>query len=934
MNYANEQDTETAGNLWYRTSIEVQREKFSEMIGLIIENKNFLKFILFGTKEEIQLANMQTVFNILETYMDDFEEFWAGSAFTSGKVREKIMKYMVDKIEQKKELDEKDKKNLVLLWSKIKSSKVQVANPEILSRIISMIKQDNQALVEVWIHTSKEAQIINNSVFLDIISKLENDKQGLVDVWIDTSKEVQIINNGVLLDIIKKLENDSKLLTETWRFTSKEMQRENVTSLLTLLNSLKQDKESLIEIWQHTDFEVLKKEKVLKKFIRNINEPNITDGEVEEIYQRYVKLSELNQNIITTIYIEMLNKDIVDSLTIEKMSRITVYPYLQENIIKYSTNPVFKAIYQKIDTSSSNWVTELDKVLANFDKYQNLINNIPVDELNDEIAVRKLIEIITEDENYFNISNIEEVKDFYKIRTNICRDILQSEKKENLPEILGKLSEDDLKRFAHLQLRYGINLKEAQNLIHKYGKDIANIGNLTKEEEEIRNAILDIKNIVECENINEYFKEDISKNYDKIFVNVIELEAKCINIYEKEYERTLYQTEGKEATEIVEYEDKKIDVYEINPNENFNMFVRVEGAYNTDYEEPENFLDALNTPQIYYHGNCKSYIRNDMIAVARPRGPIYGYSTCSKNTLLIGAPWDIGSDRANISFSTCGVPWDYGRGIEFRNADNAINYTRLSHNEYVSERLIYDEETGKFIKDKPSFVLYIEEFDENKTTKDLEAHEDSSLWEMTQKAAAQLGVPIVKINREKFVKKELERLEILQNAFLGDKQKIDLSRQDTELLKNMSDEDLIEAMIVKFENNRMSVAYNEELKEEYFSISQREQLMETIIDRVITFQNTDKYDRLLNKLKEVCMREVEKHTTSTGFQLETSKDKDFYKAIVKRITLMQEKRKNDNSNNEELKRKYKTLGIDNEDLTKSQNIMDLETGKDDKPLKK
>ena len=49
---------------------------------------------------------------------------------------------------------------------------------------------------------------------------------------------------------------------------------------------------------------------------------------------------------------------------------------------------------------------------------------------------------------------------------------------------------------------------------------------------------------------------------------------------------------------------------------------------------------------------------------------------------------------------------------------------------------------------------------------------------------------------------------------------------------------------------------------------------------------------------------------------------------------MQEKRKNDNSNNEELKRKYKTLGIDNEDLTKSQNIMDLETGKDDKPLKK
>lgn len=63
-------------------------------------------------------------------------------------------------------------------------------------------------------------------------------------------------------------------------------------------------------------------------------------------------------------------------------------------------------------------------------------------------------------------------------------------------------------------------------------------------------------------------------------------------------------------------QEHEIEIYDVNSD--FNMFVRSEGAY-AYWKEPENFLEALNIPNTYYHGNCKSYIGQNSIALARPK---------------------------------------------------------------------------------------------------------------------------------------------------------------------------------------------------------------------------------------------------------------------------------------------------------------------------
>ena len=379
------------------------------------------------------------------------------------------------------------------------------------------------------------------------------------------------------------------------------------------------------------------------------------------------------------------------------------------------------------------------------------------------------------------------------------------------------------------------------------------------------------------------------------------MESKCIHMYERMYDKIMYKPQLDEKKDCEIYVDSngkkhEIDIYEINSD--FNMFVRAEGAYNNDWKEPENFLEAVNRPNIECHGNCKSYIGQNSLSLARSNGPTYGYTTCKNNSLLLMAPWDIVSADANEKFSTSNEKWNYMNGIEFRKPDKEIDTTRHGHNEVVSDRIVKNEE-GKLEKEKPNYVIWLKESSKQ------ESENDNSRWMKTKKAAAQLGVPIVVIDREKFAQRENEKIEEMRNVFLGVQ----------ENKEGLSDEYLLERMVVEFENNRTGMRDAKEIGDKYFTDEQRQDLFDAIntkIDKLKT-KDTERYEKCINAMCEVLKEEVGKGKTNTGA---TFKDIDikFYEENLlnfeeKRSEIEEAKTNDVEAGNMETKNNRKLLDI-------------------------
>lgn len=249
-------------------------------------------------------------------------------------------------------------------------------------------------------------------------------------------------------------------------------------------------------------------------------------------------------------------------------------------------------------------------------------------------------------------------------------------------------------------------------------------------------------------------------------------------------------------------------------------------------------------------GNCESFISQDLIAIARPKGPTFGYN--DSNGILLAGPNDLSSNKANTSFDTTnGVTLEEPK---FLSPDEMIDMTRHGHNEFSFERLLFDKKSNSFRKRMPSYVLWIEEEKtDGLTEKQIrEKREQDDRWQMTKKAAAQLGIPIVVINREYFAEKEQSNIEDMQAKLMGEK----------ELDEGESKEQLIENLIVKFENNAIGLMYADaKVKSKYFTEVQRTNnfsIIEQSLEKMKS-ENPIEYKRCLTKFIKSLKAEVEKY---------------------------------------------------------------------------
>jgi hypothetical protein len=178
-----------------------------------------------------------------------------------------------------------------------------------------------------------------------------------------------------------------------------------------------------------------------------------------------------------------------------------------------------------------------------------------------------------------------------------------------------------------------------------------------------------------------------------------------------------------------------------------------------------------------------------------------------------------------------------------------IDYTRQGHNEAVQVNGTYNEETKKVEECQEDVVVYVKERINDKVEKD-------DRWRMTIKAAAQKGKDVKIICRERSAISETKKIKQMEQQLLGKAKRE----------KDLTDEQLIERMIVEFENNKISMRYaSEELQEKYFTDLQREELLQRIENYIDVFKESDwdKYHQLVKKLASIYSNELGKTITNT-----------------------------------------------------------------------
>ena len=615
----------------------------------------------------------------------------------------------------------------------------------------------------------------------------------------------------------------------------------------------------------------------------------------------YNKLLSLDENIDKTMFVEFIsNYDKIKEFSVEKLARIFTSGASQHIFfILLEKNPDFLKEIMNHDC----WEMELTKLHEKYD--MKVLEYNPIDKKNISNFYKQLYLCLT----HKKIKKIELPEDIDNYEENFKESSIKSFKEAQ--DRGEKITPERL-----IEYKYGIEYDEALNLVKKYGKDLEKfeeptdnikdvlddekieiypiakmygynlkrIQQLTKDEiltlksqSEQFQILKSLKELCECKDVEKYIKGNQFTKSSIQLLNLEKLEYELLTIFEERYQSTLYNPKNHKAVRIDNYEGEEISIYKIDSQKEMAAFFRVEGAYS--HQKKENYAKAFENASIQEHGNCKVYVNNSNISIPRiPEGSVvYGYSLCGSGTLNLMAPWDIISNMANARFSIRNTKWDYKNGIQFQFPQNLIDNVRHSHDEIVSERLVWNLSEHKFKKDKPDYVVYEIDSEHNPENEELDY---DKLWQNTKKAAKQLGIPIVLFNKEEILQNEQRQMEQLQRYFLGEE-------KDN---KNRTMEEILEQLIVLFENNASSVQepnmHGKSYKEKYFSDADRIQLHDKVFKRILELIEIKPKEgkKLLNRYKEICENELNKCYTNTNINVNRKDYERFYMELSDKLT--------------------------------------------------
>lgn len=854
------------GDIWEKTNENLQRK----YITMVLDDNPKDRISIFSkTNEDIQkeIFERKQQENISEK---EFVDLYCGlSANLKTDKQDMFWKFFATNIQDNPEL-------AIKLWENM-GNQFQREN---FYRAFEFVKVDDDLLLEFWINTYKNNESIdiakdlleysknNIDLYKKIYNYSELNIEGLFEVAMEIQKdnfnnqlrlwhEMYEYNQKEHIEwLIKSCEehkDNTKDILNLWNTSKAGIQKSNPQILHSILNSKDLPKAGYSYLLQNTTEELLT-EDIMLKLMEKIDEKDASS-----MLERYNLLKKMNPRLNTSLNLSMLRREISDSFGIDKIVKLSTDVELQKKIEAHMEDKNFMHVISNVAKSSHNWVLEISTICRNLDEHSELMESIKDKNL-DEKQLKLLYLCLLEEKNWFKVNSLGDLEGYSDKRRKMCCEILEGKDVAGeMSEDFSKLTEDEKKIFAVLELSYGMDIETAKNLVYKYGKDIDQISkeqpqNKTVEEIKVLSTILKLTG-KEAEELYRDNQIKIQNWSDIEFSTGAHIEEQALELYEEMYRDALKVQEVQ--LESVQYQGREVPVTEVVGD--FKAFIRVEGAYSM-WEEPEDFSTYFDDVDPYGNGNCKSFVANNLLARARPQGPTFGFNQCKENSFLLMAPWDIASNRANYSFSTSSANWDYKKGVQFRTPENMIDATRDNHNEVVTQKWFWNEQEQRLERDKPDFVIYM------KTS--LNPEEDPQ-YKMSIKAAAQLGIPMKIIDFEKNIQREQQRvikyLQVLEGKIPND--------------TKMTDEQLIRRIILDTENNRVAMRFaDEEYQSKYFTSETRDSIYDAISQRIVEEKdkNPEKYKVLKRCFDETMLLEEQKEHTSTGYATDSEREHGFY----------------------------------------------------------
>lgn len=594
---------------------------------------------------------------------------------------------------------------------------------------------------------------------------------------------------------------------------------------------------------------------------------NSTQGELYEkvlgiskdvIYNKLKIYSEKNDEVLNTILPFMLSKK-MECFNESDMEKIIIYPDLQQKLYKLDehTLVIISKIMSIINNDKYDLTGVLVKVLNNINTYQNLLDSIDINNSSVEV-IKKLILIIQKNKNIYKIESMEDLLDTnleYKIDTYYKQ--IENKIRDN------SITLEELKE-SILEKRFGLSLKDTEFLIERYCHDMNMLEN-SSIDKRIFNILNSINLVYSNDNLDELkYLYITSKRTIIDFYTITNLESSIRASYAKMYSDSLYKLKEEHRLssnhELYNSNRKVYDLISdskykgIHPNiyvldGDFNLQIHALGAYN-DWSVPDNFKEDWERPKIAYHGICTSFIGNNQIAPARCKHPIYGFSNYEDSALLCAGNYDLFSDTVISSYDT-----GYRSPYKMYPPKEMIDNTRHTHNEMVLERR--NNTNGISFKRLPDYIVYI--IDDINNEKNFQ--EDNQLYKEVLQASIDQGVPIVVVDRLKYVKREKIKCDKLIEEFFS--------------TKNYKK---LEEMVLTYSNNMIGCqSFNNEVKEYnliFSSIDFNKYIDNIILNVPDEFTKEEVfmiYQVLMNSVK----KEIEKGSAISSTHLE-----DIFKKIT------------------------------------------------------
>lgn len=564
---------------------------------------------------------------------------------------------------------------------------------------------------------------------------------------------------------------------------------------------IKISKENLQELYKTTnsknkefiqsllDMEITDKETVTEMVIKNVdsekvidyiknNNLTLTKTQFDDLQTRFnnIEISEENRRFFNTIsdllerndeLLTTINYQIIGNRyeSLDKyLPILTCYPELQDKI-QSLTDKELKTFSMCLDSYSQktqDWMPVFVNMLDNIGQYSKLIeHNTEYSESQNENKIQLLTKLISEP-NYFKIDNTDE---YLAKKENICNLILNNSNSKELQqyEQIYSMTEQERIKFAILEKNYGLSLEQSKELIRKFGDDIDSISGLSKKAGYYKGLINSIKFICDEKNINQISKIIFNSTNNSLNSNMLEREMK--DIYDKDYVKQLYRP----LEDDLEREEDGIKIYKAGKSTNgkFLMETHSPGAIYADEDlKSGNFKKAWNKPKIKSQAFCTVTSRQDMLIATNTPFLEYGFYNFEEGSLRASGYEDIYSDAT--------MPIIFADNDEkYCSSDVKVNKTR-NINENDRSRIMTDG-----TKKQPDYIKF-------RKTRFMPPQMAERIWNNSKKAAQQFGIPIVIVDQDECSKREnYELQDMLQE------------------LKQNKNPNLIEQIIVKFENNRM-----------------------------------------------------------------------------------------------------------------------------------